>query len=119
MNYKRGEVVLLPFPFITTGGAKQKARPALIISDHSIPRRFHDLILVGITSQRIDDTIDTEFLIDEDAEYFSQTGLMRSSVVRCEYLMTVPQELPARKLGELPGNVMKLVDKKIKISLGL
>ncbi|MDQ1350867.1 MAG: hypothetical protein QG657_1169 [Acidobacteriota bacterium] len=54
MNYKRGDVVLLPFPFITTGGAKQKARPALIISDHSIPRRFHDLILVGITSQRIE-----------------------------------------------------------------
>jgi mRNA interferase MazF len=114
MNYKRGDVVLLPFPFITTGGTKQKARPALII-----PRRFHDLILVGITSQRIDDVMDTEFLIDEDAGYFSQSGLMKSSVVRCEYLMTVPQELLARKLGKLPGNIMKLIEERIKISLGL
>jgi mRNA interferase MazF len=119
MNYKRGDVVLLPFPFITTGGAMQKARPALIISDHSIPRRFDDIILVGITSQRIDDVMETEFLIDEDAEYFSQTGLKRSSVVRCEYLMTVPRGITARKLGELPGNVMQLIEKKIKISLGL
>jgi len=119
MNYKRGDVVILPFPFITTAGAHQKARPALIISDHSIPRRFDDLILVGITSQRIDDVMETEFLIDENAEYFSQSGLKKSSVVRCEYLMTVPQKLMTRKLGELPDNVMKLIEEKIKISLGL
>jgi len=119
MIYKRGDIVILPFPFITKRGAQQKARPALIISDHSIPRRFDDLILVGITSQRIDDVKETEFLIDEDAEYFSRSGLKKSSVVRCEYLMTVPQGLITRKLGELPDNVMKLIAKKIKKSLGL
>ncbi|MCK4766431.1 MAG: type II toxin-antitoxin system PemK/MazF family toxin [Candidatus Aminicenantes bacterium] len=119
MNYKRGDVILLPFPFITSGGAKQKARPALVISDHSIQRRFDDLILVGITSQRITEVSETEFLIEEQAKYFQQSGLKKSSVVRCEYLMTVPQKLAARKIGALPGNVMKLVDEKIKISLGL
>jgi len=36
MIYNRNDIVLLPFPFITTEGIKQKARPALIISDHSI-----------------------------------------------------------------------------------
>jgi hypothetical protein len=77
MNYKRGDMVLLPFPFVTTDGTKQKARPALIISDHSIRRRFNDLILVGITSQRIDEVMDTEFLIEEDAEYFGQSGLKK------------------------------------------
>jgi hypothetical protein len=29
MNYKRGDVVILPFPFVTQNGAKQKARPAM------------------------------------------------------------------------------------------
>jgi mRNA-degrading endonuclease toxin of MazEF toxin-antitoxin module len=112
-------VILIPFPFVTTGGARQKARPALVISDHSIQRRFNDLILVGITSQRITDLNETEFLIEEREKYFQQSGLKKSSVVRCEYLMTVPQSLAARKIGELPGNVMKLIDEKIKISLGL
>jgi mRNA interferase MazF len=119
MNYKRGDVVILPFPFITTGGAQQKARPALIISNHSIRRRFDDLILVGITSQRIDNVFETEFLITEQTKCFSNSGLKKTSVVRCEYLMTVPKSLAVRKLGELPDNVMTVIDKKIKKSLGL
>lgn len=119
MNYKRGDVVILPFPFVTTDGTKQKARPALVISDHSIRRRFDDLILVGITSQRLNEVIETEFLIKEQAKYFERSGLKKSSVVRCEYLMTVPKRLATRKLGELPDNIMKLIDKRIKKSLGL
>ncbi|MCX9083223.1 MAG: type II toxin-antitoxin system PemK/MazF family toxin [Candidatus Methanoperedens sp.] len=55
MIYDRGDIVILPFPFITTDGVQQKARPALIISDHIIERRFEDVILAGITSQRIYD----------------------------------------------------------------
>ena len=119
MNCKRGDVVIVPFPFVTSEGAMQKARPALVVSNHLIRRRFDDLILVGITSQRIDDVIETEFLIEEDREYFEQSGLKKTSVVRCEYLMTVPKRLVARKLGELPENIMELIDKKIKRSLGL
>jgi len=119
MNYKRGDVVILPFPFVTTIGTQQKARPALIISDHSIRRRFDDLILAGITSQRISDVMDTEFLIDEQAGCFAQSGLKKSSVVRGEYLMTIPKDLVARKLGELPEDVMKLIDERIGRSLGL
>ena len=119
MNYKRGDVVILPFPFVTSSGTQQKARPALIISDHSIRRRFGDLILAGITSQRIDDVMDTEFLIDEQAECFAQSGLKKSSVVRGEYLMTIPKDLVARKLGELQEDVMKLIDERIGKSLGL
>jgi len=40
MNYDRGDVVIIPFPFVTSEGVSQKARPALIISDHLIDRRF-------------------------------------------------------------------------------
>lgn len=119
MNYKRGDVVILPFPFVTTGGIEQKARPALVISDHSIKRRFKDLILVGITSQRVDDVMETEFLIDEQADYFKRSGLKKSSVVRCEYLMTVPGDLVARKLGKLSGKIMKMIDVRLKRSLGV
>ena len=119
MSYKRGDVVILPFPFVTTSGTEQKARPALIISDHSIRRRFDDLILVGITSQRIDDIMETEFLIDEQSAYFKKSGLKKSSVVRGEYLMTIPKSLVSRKLGELQGDVMKLIDERIMKSLGL
>jgi len=119
MSYKRGDIVLLPFPFITQHGTRQKARPALVISDHSINRRFKDVVLVGITSKRRDDIAETEFLIDEKSLEFDKSGLKKSSVVRCEYIMTVPPELVARKLGSLPSNLMIQVDEILKTSLGL
>ncbi len=90
MNYKRGDVVIVPFPFVIASGTQQKARPALVISDHSIQRRFNDVILIGITSQRIDHVVATEYLIGEGTEEFTRSGLAKTSVVRCEYVMTVP-----------------------------
>lgn len=119
MNYKRRDIVILPFPFVTSKGTQQKARPALIVSDHSINRRFDDVILVGITSQRIDDIYETEFLIEEGTLEFEKSGLVKTSVVRCEYIMTIPAEIVARKLGEITKEVMNKIDERLKYSLGL
>jgi len=119
MIYERGDVVILPFPFITTFGIQQKARPALVVSDHCIERRFDDVILVGITSQRIDDIMQTEFILKEGTYEFIQSGLARTSVVRCEYLMTVPEGIISRKLGKLPDREMNKIDNILRLSLGL
>ena len=85
MNYKRSDIVLLPFPFIT----QQKDLSALVILDHFINRRFGDVILVGITFQRIDDIAETEFFIDKGSPDFKKCGLKKLSVVRCEYIMFI------------------------------
>lgn len=119
MNYERGDIVILPFPFVIAAGIKRKARPALVISDHSIQRRFSDLILAGITSQKIDNILATEYLIKEGTEIFKQSGLAKTSVVRCEYVMTVPEEIVTRKLGELTTETMNDIDKALKLSMGL
>jgi len=119
INYSRGDVVIVPFPFVTSEGALQKARPALIISDHSIDRRFEDLIMVGITSRIVEDLKGTEYKIVEGTEAFKHSGLAKTSVVRCEYIMTVPRRLVARRLGRLPDETMKEIDKRLKLSLGV
>jgi mRNA interferase MazF len=118
-NYDRGDVVIVPFPFVTSEGAAQKARPALIISDNSIERRFEDLIMVGITSRIVEDLKETEYKIVEGTEAFKSSGLAKTSVVRCEYIMTLPRRLVARRLGHLPDETMMNVDKKLKLSLGI
>ena len=119
MNYDRGDVVIVPFPFVTPEGALQKARPTLIISDHSIDRRFEDLIMVGITSRIVEDLRETEYRIADRTEAFKSSGLAKTSVVRCEYIMTVPRKLVARRLGHLPDETMKEIDIRLKLSLGL
>jgi len=110
-SYRRGDIVIMPFPFVTSSGTQQKARRALVISDHSLQRRFDDVILVGITSPRIGDIMKTEYLIEEGTKAFKQSGLATTSVVRCDYLMTVPQEIIARKPGNLPKKTMNAIVK--------
>ena len=119
MNYNRGDVVILPFPFVTQRGVQQKARPALFISDHSFRRRFYDVILVAINSQRINNVRKTELLIEEGAIGFKESGLAKSSVVRCVYVMTVPANLIARKLGKFPTKLLSKIDHALRLSLGL
>lgn len=119
MNYSRNDVVILPFPFVTPIGTKQKARPALVISDHSIKRRFDDVILLGITSQRATNIKETEFLIEDSLPKFKETGLAKTSVVRSEYIMTIPKEIISRKLGHIPDILMKEIEKRLKLSIGL
>ena len=119
ISYNRGDIVILPFPFVTQAGVKQKARPALIISDHSIERRFNDIILVAITSQRIYDVKKTELLIEEGTPNFKQTGLVKTSVVRSEYIMTIPAKIIVRKLGKLTEDLKHKVNNILKLSLGL
>jgi len=119
INYDRGDVVIIPFPFVTSEGVSQKARPVLIISDHSIDRRFDDLIMVGITSRVVEDLKETEYRIVEGTEAFKSSGLAKTSVVRCEYIMTVPRKLVARRLGRLPDEIMAEVDKRLKLRLGI
>ena len=119
MNYNRGDIVILPFPFVTKTGMQQKARPALIISDHSIDRRYNDVILVAITTQRIDEIKQTELLIEEGNPDFKKTGLVKTSVVRCEFIMTIPAKLIVRKLGKLYESLQNKVDNILKLSLGL
>ena len=118
-NYNRGDVVIFPFPFVTSEGALQKARPALIISDHSVDRRFEDLIMVGITSRTVKNLKEMEYRIVSGTEDFKYSGLIKTSVVRCDYIMTVPRGIVARRLGHLPDKTMKKIDKKLKLSLGI
>ena len=119
MNYDRGDVVLLPFPFITSYGIKQKARPALVISNHKINRRYDDIILIGITSKHTNKIIETEYLLDDQSVDFASTGLKKTSVVRCEYIMTIPSSIIAKKLGKLSAYQLEQIEHCLKTSLGL
>lgn len=52
MKYRKGDIVVVKFPFILKEyGEKQKGRPALVISDDNVVKRYHDVILAAITSQ--------------------------------------------------------------------
>ena len=47
MSYSKGDVVVVKFPFVMKEGTSviQKRRPAFVISDDKIKRRYKDVVL--------------------------------------------------------------------------
>ena len=52
MKYKKGNIVVIKFPFLLKEGREvRKGRPALVINNSEIKKRYNDIVLAAITSQ--------------------------------------------------------------------
>ena len=116
MSFKKGEIVIVKFPFVLKEqGEIQKGRPALVLSQDVLQRRFTDITLAAITSQ-IPDTIMALEIILEPTEL---TGLKKRSLLRLDFIMTVPSDLISRKIGRISDDIVIDIDKKLKLQFGL
>lgn len=116
MNYKRGDIVIVPFPFVRDNGEQvQKARPAMVISNHRITRRYSDKILAGITSRVPDKLSEIEVPLEPNKD----TGLVKQSILRLDYLMTVPDSIISRKIGSVGSEKVNTINEKLALSLGI
>jgi len=111
MSYKKGDIVVVRFPFILKNGSEvRKGRPALVISDDKAKRRYKDVILSAITSHVPDDVMELEMFIGSKRG----TGLLNRALLRLDFIMTVPEEFISRKIGELPHNQLKQAERKLR-----
>lgn len=116
MKYNKGNIVVVRFPFVLESGNKiQKGRPALIISNDQVERRYNDIILAAITSQVPDKVMELEAIIDPDEE----NGLLKRSLLRLDFIMTIPESLISRKIGQLSLDILEVAEGKIKKSLSI
>ncbi len=116
MSYERGDIVVVKFPFIfKEGSEKQKGRPALVISDDRAEKRYKDVILAAITSHIPADIMETELILEPE----ESTGLLKRSLLRLDFVMTIPEELISRKIGALAEDIMRGVDSRLKIVFGI
>lgn len=111
MSYKRGDVVLVRFPF--TDLTTTKKRPALVISTDFYNQSQINLIIAAITSQ-------THRLGIGDCliQNWREAGLAKPSQVKAT-ITTIEQDLVLRKLGTLTPDDMKVVDQELTKALGL
>lgn len=95
MDFYRGDIVLIKFPFSNSKGYKM--RPALVL------QKFEDgdLILCRITSK----FYSTEY--DVTIYNWENYGLLLPSTVRVHKLMTVESTLIDQKLGTIPADMME------------
>ncbi len=99
MNYRRGDVVLVPFPF--SDQTTIKKRPAVIISSDDYNDSSSDVIIIAITS-RISEVMEIgeSFIID-----WRRAGLMKSSSIK-PAISTIEKTLILKDLGKLSDRDM-------------
>ena len=112
-HYKRGDVVLVPFPFTDLRAAKQ--RPALVISPDSFNSSRDDLLVAAITSQIPTALAGDEFLIPQTD--LAACGLPKPSIIKTLKLVTLHRLLVARRIGSLPEPAMGQVSARIREQL--
>jgi mRNA interferase MazF len=117
MKYVRGDIILADLPYTDRSGSK--VRPALVVQNDRNNARLDDVILAMITRTTSRSTEPTQLLIDVTTPSGQATGLLHTSAVKCEHLITLHQKFVQRVIGHLPDALMQQVNECLKESLEL
>lgn len=112
---KRGEIVLLSFPF--TDLQTTKVRPALVVSSDSFNKIGRDAIFIFITSKPYNEPFDIR--IDKQDTSFRATRLKVSSTLRASKIMCLEQGFVRRRLGCLDNKTLQKVEQALISLLSL
>lgn len=104
-TYRKGDVVLLIFPFSDLSTAKR--RPALIVSPNS-SNSGSDVVVAYITSQMSSYSAGRDVILHG----WNSAGLPKPSLVRMKFA-TLDKVLIIRKLGELKSADLVEVEKAV------
>lgn len=118
MNYSRGDIVLADLPYSDRSGSK--IRPALVVQHDRNNARLNDVIVVMITRTTSRSASEpTQLLIDLSTQVGKSTGLLHTSAIKCEHLLTLHNSFIQRVIGRLPNVLMAEVNNCLKQSLDL
>ena len=119
IDVRRGDVVLVGFPFVQEGSVARKRRPAVVLLSDRFNRGGSAVILAAITSSQKRRGLRSKVSVARDSPEGRRAGLRTNSVVDCQTLITLPRSEPVAKLGSFPPEVMILIDRAIEDALGL
>jgi mRNA interferase MazF len=121
VNYRKGDVVLVSFPYTTDEGQTQtKRRPAVIISNDTNNVRLDDVLLVPLTSNTSRSAKEpTQVVINMNSPEGQQGGLRLDSVIDCTVIATIPKTLLVSKIGSFPQEVMERIDQCLMVALAI
>ncbi|MBF0538011.1 MAG: type II toxin-antitoxin system PemK/MazF family toxin [Nitrospirae bacterium] len=114
MTLKRGDIVLVPFPF--TDLSSQKVRPALVLTPDLIST---DVVIAFISSYIQQKVLSTDYILGLGHMDFPATGLKKPSVFRMNKLLTVQRSLIIRRLGKVSPAIQDELDRRLRVATGL
>ena len=120
-TYRKGDVVLVSFPYTTYEGTTQtKRRPAVLISNDYNNGRLDDVLLVPLTSNTTRAGREpTQVEVFMNTPEGQLGGLRLDSVIDCTVIATIPKTLLVSKIGAFPQEVIEKVDQCLMIALAI
>src|SRR5688572_28077153 len=109
-SYKRGDVVLVPFPFTDLKTVKQ--RPALSISADVFNSTRDDVVVVAITSQVPAKLATDEFPIPPNE--LAGCGLPKPSMLWLNKVVALHQRLVIKRIGNFLATTLETVIRRFK-----
>ena len=109
-TYKRGMVVLVPFPFTDLTSIKQ--RPTLIVSPDSLNSTRPDVVVLAITSQ-----LPTQLAEDEmpvPATELAQCGLPKPSLIKLTKIFAIHQGLVRKPMGQVSPATLATILRRLQ-----
>ena len=121
IHYRKGDVVLVSFPYTTDEGTTQtKRRPAVIISNDYNNARLDDVLLVPLTSNTTRANREpTQVVVAMESVEGKAGGLRLDSVIDCTVIATIPKTLLVSKIGAFPQETMERVDQCLMIAMAI
>ena len=104
---KKGDIILLPFPFTDLTGNKN--RPALVLISGELD------VTVAFISTQLKWKEETDILLEPNKE----NGLKKESLIRLSKLATVDKDLALGRLGRIDNEIINSVNLNLKIILNL
>lgn len=113
-SYKRGDVILVPFPNSNLMSAK--TRPALIVQRNDLRTGLAQLIVAMISSNLQRANHPSRVTVRLANPEGRQSGLLSDSVVMTDNLATITEAVITRRIGTLP---MSDVDAALRHTLNV
>ncbi|WP_276621513.1 type II toxin-antitoxin system PemK/MazF family toxin [Syntrophomonas wolfei] len=104
-SYKRGDVILIPFPFSDLSGSKK--RPALVLAAIN---DWRELVCMMLTSS-------LKGINEITVSHLENAGLPKPTVARIHRIFTIDQSIALKKLGSLHPADLKNVMNALRLML--
>ena len=114
---KRGDVVIVEFPYVD--GGRGKNRPSLVVQNDRDNARLTNTVVAMISGNTRHAAEPTQVLVDPNTTAGASSGLHGPSVVKCLNLHVVRQQDILRIVGQLSNDLCEDVDKALKAALQL
>ena len=110
----RGDIYMADVSFDITGSEQSGFRPVLVVSNNKGNKYAPTVTVVMLSSKTDRHKLPTHVYLNNH-----KGGLQKDTIVLCEQLRTINKSRLTKKVGSLDDFMMNLINRRLRISLGI